>query len=124
LVIVRLVFSQCVLLPTSGSLLVKLTSHDTVLVVDTLVVEFVVTRVAGEAASVSVNVSASRRTDPLVAPQLSPEYSVNDSVPLRFVPPVDVTVAESFGSQFCADVVPVVSFTWKHSPVVASLEPV
>jgi hypothetical protein len=33
-------------------------------------------------------------------------------------------VAESFGSQFCAELADDVSFTVKHSSVVASLEPV
>ena len=81
---VRLVFSQCTESLTSGSLLSNTTFHETVelsLTLTVLLVPFVVSLVAGEAASVNVNSSAARRIDPDVAPQLSPEYRVNDSVP-------------------------------------------
>jgi hypothetical protein len=73
LVIVNVVFSQWLLLPTSGLLLVKSTSHETVEDVDTLTVLLVVDLVAGDAAFVSVKVSAAFRTEPLVTPQLSSE---------------------------------------------------
>jgi len=49
---------------------------------------------------------------------------VNDREPLSAVPPADVTVAESFGSQVCADVADVESRTVKHSLCLASLDPV
>jgi hypothetical protein len=111
-VIVRAVTSQCELPLTLGLLLVNWTSHETVAVDVTRTVVFVVLRVAGEAAFVSVNVSADRRTVPLHVP---PAKRVNERVPLSADPPVDVTVAESFGSQFCADVVVDVSDTLKHS---------
>ena len=65
MVMVKLVVSQCDEFPTSGSLLVKLTSHETSWVVRTLVVVLVVVRVAGEAAFVRVKVSAARTTVPL-----------------------------------------------------------
>jgi len=73
LVIVNVVFSQWLLFPTSALLLVNSTSHETADDVDTVTALLVVDRVAGEAAFVSENVSAARRTEPLVAPQLSPE---------------------------------------------------
>jgi len=122
LVIVSAVFSQWLLPATSELVLVNSTSQETVEVVDTLTVELVVARVTGDVAPVSVNVSAALSTEPLVTPQLSPEYKVNDSEPLRAVPPADEMVAESFGSQFCADVADVVSLTVKHSETRASLE--
>src|SRR4051812_47133811 len=114
---VRLVDSQCEELPTSGSLLAKLTHHETSWVVRTLVDVFVVVRVAGDAAPVKVNVSAVRRTLPS---QVVPLYRVNDRVPFSAVPPVEVIVAASFGSQFCADEADVVSATSKHSLVPSS----
>ena len=52
------------------------------------------------------------------------EYSVKLNVPDSAVPPVAVTVALSFGSQFCADVMLVESCTAKHSLCRASLDPV
>jgi len=119
---VSAVVSQWLLPATSELLLVNSTSQETVLLVDTLTVEFVVARVAGDAAFVSVKDSAVLSTDPLVAPQLSPEYSVNDSEPLSAVPPADVMVAESFGSQFCVDAADEVSLTVKHSDTRESLE--
>jgi hypothetical protein len=48
---------------------------------------------------------------------------VNDNVPSRAVPPVEVIVPLSFGSQVCPVVASVVSVTKKHSPVLASLDP-
>jgi hypothetical protein len=111
-VIVRAVTSQCELPLTLALLLVNWTSHDTVVEDVTETVEFVVVRVAGDAAFVRVNVSAARSTVP---EQVPPEKSVNDSVPFSADPPVDVTVAESFGSQVWADVVVDVSETLKHS---------
>ena len=71
LVIVNVVFSQWLLLPTSGLLLVNSTNHETVEDVDTFTVLLVVDLVAGDAAFVSVKVSAAFRTEPLVTPQLS-----------------------------------------------------
>ncbi|WP_157623114.1 hypothetical protein [Terrabacter sp. Root181] len=40
---------------------------------------------------------------------------MKDKVPFKAVPPADVMVAESFGSQTCAEVADVVSATKKHS---------
>ena len=48
---------------------------------------------------------------------------MNDSVPLRAVPPADVTVAESFGSHVCSEAVEVESFTTTHSLWLESLDP-
>ena len=59
----------------------------------------------------------------LVVPVHVPSRSVKLSVPLRAMPPVEVTVAESFGSQFCNVEIDVESLTVKHSVWVASLEP-
>jgi hypothetical protein len=114
------VFSQCVLPSTSGLSLVNTVFHDTVFDVLTKTVVLVVDLVTGDASSIA-KVSAVRRTVPV---QSALSYSVNDTEPFRAVPPVDVNVAESFGSQFCAEVPPVESLTVKHSPVLASLEPV
>jgi hypothetical protein len=111
-VIVRLVVSHVVEFERFGSLLVKTTLHETVSVAVTLTLVFDVFRVAGDVAFVSVNVSAGRSTVPVQSLLL---YSVNDRLPLRGEPPPDVTVAESFGSQFCADATDEVSVTTKHS---------
>jgi hypothetical protein len=46
------------------------------------------------------------------------------SVPFSGAPWPAVTVALSLGSQVCCEAVAVVSVTVKHSPVVASLDPV
>jgi hypothetical protein len=113
-------FSQCVLPSTSGLSLVNSVFHETVFDVLTKTVVLVVDLVTGDASSIG-NVSAVRRTVPV---QSALSYSVNDTDPLSADPPVEVNVAESFGSQFCADVPDVESFTVKHSPVLASLEPV
>jgi hypothetical protein len=63
-VIVKLVDSQWELPTTFASELVNVTFHETVEVEVTETVELVVDRVAGEAALVSVNDSADRRTVP------------------------------------------------------------
>jgi hypothetical protein len=47
-----------------------------------------------------------------------------DSVPFSGAPWPAVTVAESFGTQVWAEVLAVVSVTVKHSPELASLDPV
>src|SRR5438552_3527184 len=64
-VIVRLVVSHLVELERLGSLLVKTTFQETVSVTLTLTLAFDVFLVAGEAAFVSVNVSAGRSTVPV-----------------------------------------------------------
>src|SRR6266508_1451585 len=108
---------------TLASLLVKTTFQETVSVTLTVTLVFEVDRVlsAREVAFVRVNVSAGRNTVPV---QSLLSYSVNDRLPFRGEPPADVTVAVSFGSQFCADVSDDVSVTTKHSlsPMPLSLE--
>ena len=52
--------------------------------------------IAGEVAFVRVKDSAVLRTVPVQSALL---YSVNDRLPFNAVPPADVMVAESFGSQ-------------------------
>jgi len=83
-VIVRVVVSHRVELETRGSLDVKTTSQDTVLVplAVTLVLVFVVFLVTGDDAPVKVKVSAERRTVPV---QSLPWCSVNERLPLRGV---------------------------------------
>jgi hypothetical protein len=94
-------------LSTPTSVLVKVTFHETVASASTVTAVLVVgPTVAGEVALLSVNspvpagsVTVGHNFVPDVAPQLLPEYSSNFTVPLRAVPPADVTVALSFGSQ-------------------------
>jgi hypothetical protein len=95
-VIVRLVVSHLVDPDTFGSVLVNTTSHETSFVASTVTVELVVDRLAGEAALLRVNVSAGLSTVPV---QVSPSWSVNESVPFSGAPCADVIVALSFGSQ-------------------------
>lgn len=80
-----------------GSLLVKITPQETVVLASTRTVVLVVLKVEPEAALVRVNVSAALRIAPL---QVLPTYSVNDRDPFRGEPPAAVIVAESFGSSF------------------------
>ena len=117
--IVSAVDSQCDDDATPALVLVNSTSHETVAVADTLVAVLVVVLVAGEAALVSVNVSAALRMEPV---QVPPEKSVNDSEPFSSVPAGPaVTVPESFGSQSCADVVADwMTRTVKHSVAPSS----
>ena len=118
-VIVRVVVSHRVELATKGSLEVKTTSQDTVVVplAVTVVSVFVVFFVTGEDAPVKVKVSAERRTAPVQSP---PWWSVNDKDPLKGA--AEVTVPESFGSHVCAEEVDDVVDTVKHSFNPLSLE--
>ncbi len=56
--------------------------------------------------------------------QVAPVNSWAESVPLSGAPWSAVTVVESLGCQVCCEVVAVVSVTVKHSPELASLDPV
>jgi hypothetical protein len=116
--VVRLVLSQCSLLPTSALVLVNATFHDTVFETVTETVVLLVDFVTGDASSTAM-VSVGRSTVPV---QFALSYRVKASEPLSAVPPSEVIVAESFGSQVCAEVADVVSVTVKHSLALESLE--
>ena len=124
--IVRVVVSHRVELETRGSLDVKTTSQDTVLVplAVTLVVVFVVFRTTGDDAFENVKLCEKPRSAPV---QSLPACSVKARLPLRGVtsnvePEPEWMVAVSFGSQSCADVVDDVVLTVKHSVALLSLE--
>src|SRR6266508_984096 len=108
LLIVTVDVSQWLVEPVTalGSLGVKTARHEIVVFEVKTVVLFVV-----NGALLSVNVPST------VPVQSALEYSVNSTVPLTGVPPCVVTVAESFGSQFCAVVTADTSLTVKHSVV-------
>jgi len=113
-------------LATFESLLVNVTFHETVASASTLTAVLVVGPTdAGDAALARVKSCELLLTGyslvPEVAPQLSPEYRVNDTVPLRAVPPAEVIVAESFGSQVWWVVADDVSVTVRHSPLDESV---
>ena len=105
-----------------GSVLVKTTFQETVVLALTFTVVLVVLTVVGEEAPVRVIVGSVYNAVPV---QSLLGYSVKFTVPVRAEPPADVTVAESFGSQSWAVVMDDVSFTLKHSlfPVPLSLAP-
>ena len=127
LLMVRLVDSQWLEPVTLGSVLVKVTSQDTaVLVLTVKVVLFVVSVLSvTDVAFVSVFwYSCPLTADPPLVPQVPSEKSWAESVPLSGAPLAGATVAESLGSQVCCEVVAVVSVTVKHSPELASLDPV
>ena len=111
------VLSQREELETKGSLGVNTTSHETVLLVVTETVVFVVVLDCGEVAPLKVKVSALRRIVPVQSP---PWWRVNDNDPLKGA--AEVTVAESLGSHVCADDVDEVVDTVKHSFNPLSLE--
>jgi len=104
------------------SVLVKTTFQETVVDRLTFTVAFVVFRTAGDAALVSVKVSADRNTtvpscpSDFVTPQSGPSYNVNATLPFSKVPagPAE-TVPSSFGSQFCALDVDELMLIVKHS---------
>src|SRR6266496_4388517 len=112
LLMARLVFSHLVVPLTFELVLVNTIFHETSAVAVTLTAVLVVSLVAGEDAFVSVNVGSVYRVVPV---QSRPEWRVNTTEPFRAVPPVDVIVAESLGSQFCADVAEVMSVTTTDS---------
>ena len=80
---------------TFGSVLEKTTSQETPAVASTVTVVLVVVWLTGEAAPLSVNVSAARRTAPV---QVRPAWRVNESVPFSGAPCAEVIVAVSLGS--------------------------
>ena len=122
---VRLVTSQCMEPCTLESLLVNVTSQETLVLALTRKVLLAVISVPVFEVPFSVAVySCPGTAEPVVTPQLSPVYSWADSVPFSGAPLVDETIAVSLGSQFWAEALPVVSVTVKHSPVLASLDPV
>ena len=122
---VRLVTSQCMEPFTLESLLVNVTNQDTlVLALTRKVLLAVVSMPVDEVPFSGVEYNCPLTAEPEVAPQLSPVYSWADSVPFSGAPLADETVAVSLGSQSCAEVLAVVSVTVKHSPEVASLDPV
>jgi hypothetical protein len=122
---VRFVVSQWLEPPTLGSELVKVTSQDTaVLVVTVKVVLFVVSVLsAADVAFVSVLWYACPLTSEPAA-QLAPVKSWMVSVPFSGAPAVAVMLAVSLGTQVWAEAADVVSVTVKHSPEVASPDPV
>jgi hypothetical protein len=109
---VSVVVSHLVELVTRGSLDVNTTSHETVLLVVTETVEFVVALDCGEDASGPIaKVSGERKTAPVQSP---PACNVNDNDPFNGA--AALTVAESFGSHVWADVVfEGICATMKHS---------
>jgi hypothetical protein len=113
-VIVSTVLSHLLELVTRGSLDVNTTSHETVLLVVTETVAFVVVLDCGEVASGPIaKVSAERRTAPVQSP---PACKVNDNDPFKGA--AALTVAESFGSHVWADdVLEGICATMKHSSV-------
>jgi hypothetical protein len=122
---VRLVDSQCIEPLTFGSLLVNVTSHDTEVLALTVKLLLLVVSEVSEVALVSVFVYSCPLTAvPPVVPQVPSVYSCADSVPFNGAPLTGVTVAMSLGSQVWPEVLMVVSLTVKHSPELASLEPV
>jgi hypothetical protein len=124
---VRFVDSQWLDDATLGSVLVKVTSQDASLVLPTVnVVLFVVSVLSDwDVAFVSVFwYSWFWTAEPEVAPQLLPVNSWADSVPFSGAPWAAATVVLSLGSQFCCELAAVVSLTVKHSPELASLDPV
>ena len=124
---VRLVDSQWLDGVTLPSVLVNVTSHDTpVLVLTVNVVLFVVSVLsAADVAFVSVFVYSCPLTgDPPPTPQVVPVNSCAESVPFSGAPCAAVTVVESLGCQVCCEAADVVSLTVKHSPGLASLDPV
>ena len=105
-----------------GSELEKVTSHETselktsvlLVVSDTVVL-------------VVLLVTVFVYTCPLTAfaaVQPVPVYSWTVSVPFSGAPPTELTLALSLGTQDWADELTVVSLTVKHSPELASLDPV
>ena len=124
---VRLVDSQWVEPVTLESVLVKVTSQDVLVLVLTLKVVLLVVSVRSAAVvapfSIFVYVCPVGLVPP-PAPQLPSVKSWMISVPFSGAPWPAVTVAESLGSQVCAEAADVVSVTVKHSPLLASLDPV
>jgi hypothetical protein len=111
-VIVRDVDSQFDVLWTAGSELVKVTSHENVLVAVTLYVVLDVVWVVPDASFVSVNgYDCPLTAEPEPTPHVPSVKSAMVKVPFSAVPPAEVMVAESFGSQSWADVADVVSLT-------------
>ena len=122
---VRLVDSQLLELDTLGSELVNVTCHETLVLALTVKVVLFVVRVAGEAAFDSVvEYNCPLTALPPAAPHAPSEKSCIDSFPFSGAPWADVMVAESLGSQVWAEVLTVVSVTVKHSPELASSDPV
>src|SRR6516225_3596970 len=122
---VRLVTSQWLEPATFGSELAKVTSQDTLSLRVTLKEVLLVVSVAVDPVPVSVSeYSCPTIAEPEVVPQLSSVYSWADSVPFNGAPLADATFAVSLGSQSWVELLPVVSLTVKHSPELASFEPV
>jgi hypothetical protein len=102
--------------------LVKVTIQDTaVLALTRNVLLAVVTMPVFEVPFSVVEYNCPLTGEPLQSPLVK---SWADSVPFSGAPLADETVPVSLGSQFWAEVLPVVSVTVKHSPVLASLDPV
>ena len=118
-VITRLVFSHAVEDDTFESELVKSTFHETESEASTVTVVLVVDLDTGDDALLRVNDCAGRSTVPV---QSLLSKRVNDRVPFMGAPCADVRVAESLGSQVWCVLIPVVSFTTKHSLAPLSLE--
>ena len=126
MVMVRLDDSQVLDGPTLAPLLgVNVTCQDTEVLVLIGVVLFVVSVLsAALVAFVSVFENSGPAADPPLAPQLPSVKRWMDRVPLSGAPWPAVTVALSLGTQVCCEAADVVSVTVKHSPELASLDPV
>ena len=103
----------------------NVTCQDTEVLVLIGVVLFVVSVLsAALVAFVRVFVNGCPTGDPPVVPQVPSEKSWMDSVPFSGAPWSAETVALSLGTQVCCETADVVSVTVKHSPELASLDPV
>jgi hypothetical protein len=107
---------------TLGSELVNVTNQDTaVLVLTRNVLLAVVTVPVFEVPFSAVEYACPLTGEPLQSPLVK---SWADSVPFNGAPLADETVPVSLGSQFWLEALAVESVTVKHSPVLASLDPV
>ena len=103
----------------------NVTCQDTEVLVLIGVVLFVVSVLsAADVAFVSVFVYCGPTADPSPTPQVVPVNIWMDSVPFSGAPWSAETVALSLGTQVCCETADVVSVTVKHSPELASLDPV
>ena len=118
---VRVDASHSVELATLGSVLMKVTSQEVLVLMVTLKVVLLVISVRSvvDVAFASVLVySCPLTAEPLLPPHALSLKSCADSVPFSGAPWAAVMVAVSLGSQFWAEAVVVVSVTVKHSPEV------